>query len=97
MEGSLEKTRNIQDMGRRKVKFWKKIIRKIEITVFVVLNKLFLRCTFAPKVNTTVPETSKKTEKAVVVASAATKMKAVNAFAGLLGKKPATEVQPFEF
>lgn len=46
--------------------------------------------------NTTVPETSKKTEKAVV-ASAATKMKAVNAFAGLLGKKPTTEVQPFEF
>lgn len=45
--------------------------------------------------NTTVPETSKKTEK--VVASAATKMKAVNAFAGLLGNKTTTEVEPFEF
>jgi len=73
-------------------------VRELEINVFVVVFKqiVFCRCTFAPKVNTTVPETSKKTEKAVV-ASAATKMKAVNAFAGLLGKKPTTEVQPFEF
>ncbi|KAL4471381.1 hypothetical protein ABPG74_008274 [Tetrahymena malaccensis] len=73
---------------------WKETLKKRETAKTSEEEK----CTFAPKINKEIPETSKKSETQISAPSTQAKIKAVSAFTGLLKDKiPPTEQKPFNF
>ncbi|KAL4511608.1 hypothetical protein ABPG72_012453 [Tetrahymena utriculariae] len=73
---------------------WKETLKKRETAKTSEEEK----CTFAPKINKEIPETSKKSETQISDPSTQAKIKAVSAFTGLLKDKiPPTEPKPFNF
>ncbi|EAR94644.1 hypothetical protein TTHERM_00052590 (macronuclear) [Tetrahymena thermophila SB210] len=73
---------------------WKETLKKRETAKTSEEEK----CTFAPKINKEIPDTSKKSETQISAPATQAKLKAVSAFTGLLKDKiPPTEQKPFNF